>query len=284
LIIQYFNMNKHKNYVSQNLSSEHIILKCYCKIVKCFYWIKNSIFYVIIITVFKFTQRAIENHSACHTWHACHRLPTPALEERNPQLHDCGNMKTRILLPFQKTSLHNVLKSVSKARVTYCTGVRSIVIKACRGRQNTDNRCSNTAVLELCSAQQWCSLVRKHISFVIKSLDKFQIIIIKRFISLPAFVWNRRWVCCQCKSPTVTFSLFSSWMCVCYFEIKFCYSRSVVRCCTKEEHSYSAGLQRKFVSSQNISTDTNKFIAASPEDAVQRIHMTYSRHLHLRKS
>jgi hypothetical protein len=30
-------------------------------------------------TVFQFTQRAIENHSTCHAWHACRRLPTPAL-------------------------------------------------------------------------------------------------------------------------------------------------------------------------------------------------------------
>jgi hypothetical protein len=46
LIIQYFNMNtnKYKNCVLQNLSSEHIILKLYYKIVKWFYWIKNSIF------------------------------------------------------------------------------------------------------------------------------------------------------------------------------------------------------------------------------------------------
>jgi hypothetical protein len=30
-------------------------------------------------TVFQFTQRAIENRSTCHAWHACRRLPTPAL-------------------------------------------------------------------------------------------------------------------------------------------------------------------------------------------------------------
>jgi hypothetical protein len=36
--------NKYKNYVLQNLSFEHIILKLFYKIVKCFYWIKNSIF------------------------------------------------------------------------------------------------------------------------------------------------------------------------------------------------------------------------------------------------
>jgi len=39
----------------------------------CFYLIKDSIFYEIIITVFQFTQRAIENR------YACHRLPTPVL-------------------------------------------------------------------------------------------------------------------------------------------------------------------------------------------------------------
>jgi hypothetical protein len=46
MIIQYFNMNrnKYKNYVLQNLRSEHIILKFYYKTVKWFYWIKNSIF------------------------------------------------------------------------------------------------------------------------------------------------------------------------------------------------------------------------------------------------
>ena len=38
-----------------------------------------SIFYEIIITVFQSTQRAIENRSTCHAWHACRRLPTPAL-------------------------------------------------------------------------------------------------------------------------------------------------------------------------------------------------------------
>jgi hypothetical protein len=39
LIIQYFNMirNKYKNYVLQNLSSEHIVLKFYYKIVKSLY-------------------------------------------------------------------------------------------------------------------------------------------------------------------------------------------------------------------------------------------------------
>jgi hypothetical protein len=65
------NRNKHKNYVLQNLSSEHIILKFYYKIFKCFYLIKNSIFYEIIITVFQYTHRAFENRSAHHAWHAC---------------------------------------------------------------------------------------------------------------------------------------------------------------------------------------------------------------------
>jgi hypothetical protein len=32
--------------------------------------------------VFKFTQRAIENRSTCHAWHACRRLPTPVLDNR----------------------------------------------------------------------------------------------------------------------------------------------------------------------------------------------------------
>jgi len=36
-------------------------------------------FYEIIITVFQFTQHAIENRSTYHTWHACRRLPTPVL-------------------------------------------------------------------------------------------------------------------------------------------------------------------------------------------------------------
>jgi hypothetical protein len=76
LIIQYFNMNrnKYKKFVLQNLSSERIILKFYYKIVKCFYWIKNSSFYENIITVFQFTQRSNENRSACR------RLPTPVLD------------------------------------------------------------------------------------------------------------------------------------------------------------------------------------------------------------
>jgi hypothetical protein len=30
-------------------------------------------------TVFQFTQHAIENRSTCHAWHACRRLPTPAV-------------------------------------------------------------------------------------------------------------------------------------------------------------------------------------------------------------
>jgi hypothetical protein len=33
----------------------------------------------IIITVFQFTQRATENHTVCHAWHACRRLPTAVL-------------------------------------------------------------------------------------------------------------------------------------------------------------------------------------------------------------
>jgi len=45
----------------------------------CFYLIKDSILYETIITVFQFTQRAIENRSTCHAWHACRRLPTPVL-------------------------------------------------------------------------------------------------------------------------------------------------------------------------------------------------------------
>jgi hypothetical protein len=35
---------------------------------------------MISYTVFQFTQRAIENHSTHHAWHACHRLPTPDLD------------------------------------------------------------------------------------------------------------------------------------------------------------------------------------------------------------
>jgi hypothetical protein len=81
LIIQYFNMNrnKYKNFDLRSLNSEHIIFKFYYKIVKSFFWIQNSIFYEIIITVFQFTQRAIENVSACHAWHAYRSLPTPVL-------------------------------------------------------------------------------------------------------------------------------------------------------------------------------------------------------------
>ena len=52
----------------------------------CFYLIKDSIFYEIIITVFQFTQRAIENRSTCHAWHACRRLPTPAIENMQDSL------------------------------------------------------------------------------------------------------------------------------------------------------------------------------------------------------
>jgi hypothetical protein len=74
------NRNKHKNYVLQNLISEHIILNLYHKIVKCVYWIKNSILYELIITEFQFTQRVIENRSAWHAWHACRRLPTAGID------------------------------------------------------------------------------------------------------------------------------------------------------------------------------------------------------------
>jgi len=45
----------------------------------CFYLIKDSIFYEIIITVFQITQRVIENRSTCHASHVCRRLPTPVL-------------------------------------------------------------------------------------------------------------------------------------------------------------------------------------------------------------
>jgi hypothetical protein len=31
---------------------------------------------MISYTVFQFTQRATENRSTCHAWHACHRLLT----------------------------------------------------------------------------------------------------------------------------------------------------------------------------------------------------------------
>jgi hypothetical protein len=37
---------------------------------------------MISYTVFRFTQRAIENRSTCHAWHACRRLPTPDLYHR----------------------------------------------------------------------------------------------------------------------------------------------------------------------------------------------------------
>jgi hypothetical protein len=33
-------------------------------------------------TVFKFTERATENRSTCHAWHACRRLPTPGLYDQ----------------------------------------------------------------------------------------------------------------------------------------------------------------------------------------------------------
>jgi hypothetical protein len=47
--------------------------------------LKIKFFYEITITVFQFTQHAIENRSACQDWHACHRLPTPDLS----QLSEC---------------------------------------------------------------------------------------------------------------------------------------------------------------------------------------------------
>lgn len=73
-------------------------------------------------------------------------------------------------------------------------------------------------------------------------------------------------------------------ICVFYFQIKLLFQKGAVRCCTQEEHSYYAGLPRKFGSSEKVSTDTNKFTATSLEDAVQRIHVTNSRKLRIRKS
>ena len=84
------------------------------KSIICFYLIKDSIFYEIIIIVFQFTQRAIENRFTCHAWHACPRLPTPALVVTNgngkglPQHAEVaegvpGRLRPRIFLTFSST-------------------------------------------------------------------------------------------------------------------------------------------------------------------------------------
>jgi hypothetical protein len=101
------NRNKYKNCVLQHLSSEHIILKFYYKIVKCFYWIKNSIFYEIIITVFQFTQRAIENRFACHAWHTCRRLQRPGIN--NVSRDACGSFDA--LIVWERSRLRHCAKS-----------------------------------------------------------------------------------------------------------------------------------------------------------------------------
>jgi hypothetical protein len=49
----------------------------------------------ITITVFQFTQRAIENRSACHAWHACSRLPTHGLN--HVSRYACGSFDTVIV-------------------------------------------------------------------------------------------------------------------------------------------------------------------------------------------
>jgi hypothetical protein len=42
-------------------------------------------------TVFQFTQRAVENHSTCHAWHVCRRLPTPAIGYNDEEYtRQCG--------------------------------------------------------------------------------------------------------------------------------------------------------------------------------------------------
>jgi hypothetical protein len=75
-----------------NLSSEHIILKFYYKIVKLHASteLKIQFFYEITIIVFQFTQRAIENRSACHAWHVYRRLTTPALDSAAAGIDYCG--------------------------------------------------------------------------------------------------------------------------------------------------------------------------------------------------
>jgi hypothetical protein len=69
-------------------------------------------------TVFQFTRHSIENRSACHSWDACRRLPTPALRclrvppgVRVPQVeyhccrmfhHNCSSLaKIMVWLPTQ---------------------------------------------------------------------------------------------------------------------------------------------------------------------------------------
>jgi hypothetical protein len=73
------NRNKYKNYVLQNLSSEHIMSNFIIKLSNASIELKFQIFYEIIITVLQFTRSSIENCSACHAWHACRRMPTPGL-------------------------------------------------------------------------------------------------------------------------------------------------------------------------------------------------------------
>jgi len=56
-------------------------------------------FYEIIITVFQFTQRATENRSLCHAWHACRRLPTPAV------LHSSNGQMMMVFLNWGNTNV-----------------------------------------------------------------------------------------------------------------------------------------------------------------------------------
>jgi hypothetical protein len=71
------NRNKYKNHVLQSLSPEHIILKFIVKLSNASIELNIRFFNEIIITVFQSTERAVENRSACHAWHACRTLPTP---------------------------------------------------------------------------------------------------------------------------------------------------------------------------------------------------------------
>jgi hypothetical protein len=80
------NRNKYKNFVLQNLSSEHVILNFVIKLSDAAIELKIQFFYEIIFSVFQFTQHAIENRLMCH------RLPTPSLKDSlvynlDPQIH-----------------------------------------------------------------------------------------------------------------------------------------------------------------------------------------------------
>jgi hypothetical protein len=65
---------------------------------------------MISYTVFQFTQRAIENRSTCHSWHACRMLPTPALEGRYVAIASLYELHILVNAKFTYTLYNGYLK------------------------------------------------------------------------------------------------------------------------------------------------------------------------------